>query len=107
MTYQVIILPNAEVQIYKSAIWWSENRSTQQAIRWVEGIESAIHSLVIDPEQHGIALENDAFSFTLRQLLYGLGSNATHRVLFEIRDDKVLVHTVRHVAQKEVGPEDV
>lgn len=38
---------------------------------------------------------------------YGLGPRPTHRVLYEIRGDEVLVLTVRHLAQREITSEDL
>ncbi len=38
-------------------------------------------------------------------MTYGLNNKKTHRVLFEVSDDRVFVHYVRHAAQDVVRPE--
>lgn len=48
---------------------------------------------------HDLALENGSFPKTIRQLPYGLGTKPTYRAIFEIRDDKVYVFAVRHLAR--------
>jgi len=43
----------------------------------------------------------------LRQLVFGLGANKTHRAVFEVRDNEVIVHAVRHLAQSDITPESI
>ena len=45
MTYQVKLLPRAKRQLYESALWWADNRSTEQAVRWLEGFEAALEQV--------------------------------------------------------------
>jgi plasmid stabilization system protein ParE len=103
----VTILPRAKRQLLEQALWWSENRSAEQAFRWLEGFEQALASLADHPERCGIARESDAFEVVIRELYYGLRSRATHRAVFEIRNDEVIVHSVRHLAQRDLTPEDI
>jgi len=106
--FQVILLPRAEQQLCEAALWWSEHRNLDQALRWLEGFESAIQSLTENPARVGFARENDAFPFGLRQLNYGLGKHPTHRAVFEIHEDStVLVHAIRHLAQDEISPDEI
>lgn len=109
MTYEVIVLPRAEAQLLEAAIWWSKNRSVEQAYRWLDGFEAAIASLAKAPEKRGVAREDGLydFPFTVRQLLYGLGKRPSHRAIFEIRGATVYVHAIRHLAQDEIGPADI
>ena len=39
-------------------------------------------------------------------LVYGVGRRPTHRAVFTVRSDLVLVLRVRHLAQKEISPDD-
>jgi len=105
--YQVTVLPKAEAQLYNAALWWSENRDPEQAFRWIVGFEKTIQSLGIDPSRHGLAREDDAFSFELRQLNFGLGNRKTRRAIFEIRDHQVLVYAIRHLAQDAITTDDI
>ena len=45
--------------------------------------------------------------FEIRQLVYGLGRKRTHRAIFTIRPDQVVVLTIRHLAQSDLGSEDL
>lgn len=48
MTREVIMMSRAENQLYEAMMWWAENRSTEQAIRWMEGFVRAIRHLAQD-----------------------------------------------------------
>jgi plasmid stabilization system protein ParE len=104
---RVLILPRAEEQLLASALWWSEHHSADQASRWLDGFESAIAGLSVDPERLQLAPENPLFPFEVRQLLYGLRARKTHRAVFEIRGEEVIVFAVRHLHQRDISPEDV
>ena len=107
MTLPVVSHPRVQTFLDEAATWWEVNRSPEQAERWYIGFAHAIRSLGISPQRHSLAAENDAFPFEVRELHYGLGSQPTHRALFTIRQDCVYVFLIRHVAQREVGPQDI
>ena len=107
MTYRVTILPRAKRQLLEQALWWSEHRVAEQAFRWLEGFEQALASLADHPERCTVARESDAFDIVIRELHYGLRNKATHRAVFEIRADEVVVHGVRHLAQQELTQDDI
>lgn len=107
MTYRVTILPRAKRQLLEQAFWWSENRSADQAFRWLEGFEQALASLANDPKRCSRARETIAFQFEVRELHYGLRNKATHRAVFEVRSDEVIVYSVRHLAQRDLAPDDL
>lgn len=106
MTYRVILTPNASQELYDDAIWWAEHRDPDQATRWLTGFEQALKSLANDPENHPLARENAEFPFELRQMLYGLSKNPTHRAVFEIRGQDVIVHGIRHLARRDLAPDN-
>lgn len=108
MIYEVTVLPRAKAQLLSAALWWSEHRNPEQALRWLDGFELAIASLAVNPQSHALILEHFDQEFTqeYRQLNYGLGKRLTHRAVFEIRDAAVYVHAVRHLAQDSLAPED-
>jgi hypothetical protein len=81
--------------------------SAEQAFRWLDGFDQALNSLANNTERCCLARENDAFEAVIRELHYGLGRNATHRAVFEIRDDEVIVHSIRHLAQWDLIPDDL
>ena len=104
MTYRVTILPRAKRQLLEQALWWCENRSADQAYRWLSGFEQALASLAKDPRRCSRARETSAFDFEVRELHYGLRTKATHRAVFEIRSQEVIVYSIRHLAQRDLDP---
>jgi len=106
LKYEVVILPRAKIQLYNSALWWADHRSKRQAAEWLTGFEAAIESLGDTADDQPIARESDAFPFVVRQMHYGLGRTKTHRAVFEIRGNKVLVFAIRHLAQQDLTPDD-
>lgn len=105
MIYRITVLPRARLQLVEQALWWSEHRSAEQASRWLEGFERALATLEKNPQRCAVARENDAFDAVIRELRYGLGVRPTHRAVFEIRGDEVLIFSVRHLAQRDLTPE--
>jgi hypothetical protein len=41
------------------------------------------------------------------QLLYGLGKRKTHRALFAVHEQRVVVHAIRHLSQLDVTIDDI
>ena len=77
MKYKVLITSKAKLQLMGCARWWSEHRNSDQAFRWLCGIEQAIDLLSDNPEQHILAREIDLYElpYPVRQLIYGIGNN--------------------------------
>jgi plasmid stabilization system protein ParE len=104
MKYRVTVLPRAKRQLLDQALWWARNRSVEQALRWLDGFETALATLGKSPERHTTARESGAVGIKIRELHYGVGGKSTHRAVFEIRGDEVIVYAVRHLAQSDLGP---
>jgi plasmid stabilization system protein ParE len=107
MSLRVVISEQAEREMQSAFNWWAEHRSKPQADRWYAGLAKAIADLSENPERHGQSGERDRFADEIRDLLFGLGRRPTHRVVFAIRREEVVVLTVRHVAQKGLTPADI
>jgi plasmid stabilization system protein ParE len=107
MVLQVLLGDQAHADIAECFRWWAIHRSTEQADRWHDVCERAIDSLALKATTCARASENDSFPFELRQLNFGVGRRPTHRVLFTIRPDSVLVLRVQHFAQKTLTIDDV
>jgi plasmid stabilization system protein ParE len=105
--YRITILPLAKRQLLEQALWWSENHSAEQALRWLEDFERALASLTNNPERCTIARESEVFDFLVLELHYGVRGKATHRAVFEVRGDEVIVYTVRHLAQRDLKTGDI
>ena len=105
--HRVIITGPAKRDIQAAHDWWAENRSAEQAARWYLGIQAAIKSLRKMPERYSMASESDLLSRGIRQLLFGLGRRPTHRVVFGMEDDTVIVFRVRHTSQDSLTSNDL
>jgi plasmid stabilization system protein ParE len=101
MSYTVVTTERAAREIEDAAAWWAHQHSVEQAERWYQGIRSAIADLADSPERCAVAPEQQrGLPYDVRELHYGLGSKPTHRVLFTIVGETVLVLTVRHAARR-------
>ena len=107
MSFRVVITEQAEREIQSAFNWWAEHRSKSQADRWYAGLGKAIADLSENPERHGQSRERDRFAHEIRDLLFGLARRPTHRAVFAIRGAEVVVLTVRHVAQRDLAPDDI
>jgi plasmid stabilization system protein ParE len=106
MSRKVAIADRAYEELDAACAWWSEHRSPEQALRWYNGFVRALRGLADTYGKCGLATENEEFPFEIRQMTYGLDRKATHRAIFTIRPDLVLVLRVRHLAQEAISPED-
>jgi plasmid stabilization system protein ParE len=107
VSYRVVIVPRAKQQLFEHALWWSEHRSPEQAGSWLTGFEHKLKKLSTNPESFPVARESEEFARKLHELHYGLRSKKTHRAVFEIRDQYVIVHSIRHLAQADLSPDDL
>ncbi len=106
-TFSVVLTEQAARELEENADWWATNRSMEQAARWYEGLSSKITSLRQSPERCPLADEHSEFSYELRELHFGLGTEPTHRAIFTIVSDIVVVLTIRHSSQKELRVSDI
>lgn len=105
--YQVIITRRAETDIDRIHVWWADHRDQDQATRWYTAIRPAIEQLHDNPERFPRSPECELFEIELRDQYFGIGSRKTHRIVFTIRDDSVLVLRVRHMAQSLLSDDDI
>ena len=101
----IFLTAKAEEQLHAAADWYAE-QNADVADKWFKGIVTAINDLGINAERFGLARENDVMPFELHERRYGLGKRITHRVLFVIRPDKIVIHQIRHVAQRDINKEE-
>jgi plasmid stabilization system protein ParE len=102
MTYEVIITSRAEQEAQANHDWWAENRSPEQAAPWYDEFLKVALTLENNPDRFPHAAENDRFPYKVRQLTFGIGRKATHRLVYVIRPNKVIILRVRHLAQQEI-----
>ena len=106
MRYRILITEQAHEELRSSCSWWAENRSPPQAERWYNGFVEAMLSLADNPQRCPPVPEQDDIPFEARQLVFGLGRRPTHRAVFMVHSDQVLVLRVRHLAQELLSAED-
>lgn len=104
---EVKLTERAYQQLKSSAQWWADNRSSTQAVRWYEAFLRALVTLERNPERCALARENESMPVEMRELYFGLGRRKTHRAVFAIRPDYVVVYAIRHLAADDLSPEDI
>ena len=107
MTYDVVLTDRADAEMEAVYQWWAENRSQSQAAKWYNTLADAMESLANNPDRCPLARENDRFPMEIRDLYFGVGRRRTHRAVFTIRPDKVLVLSIRHLAQRDLTPDEL
>lgn len=101
MKYQVVVTAMALAEVQEAYDWLAQ-RAPQAAERWRESLLQAAESLESFPKRCGLAPESTHFQREIRQLLHGK-RRGIYRILFEIRDDTVVVLRVRHGARRFLG----
>jgi plasmid stabilization system protein ParE len=97
--FRVLITGPAKHDIEVAYEWWAKHRSPREAARWYLGIHNAIHSLSEMPQRCSLAPETDLLSQGVRQLFFGIGPRQTHRIVFSLDGNSVIVLRVRHTSQ--------
>ena len=106
MTYRLLLTDRAFEQLEAACRWYEQN-APHVAARWFNGFVDSLDALRNNPERYGLARESAEFPFELRELLYGVGRRRTHRALFAIRPQSVVVFAIRHVSQQDITPDDL
>jgi len=107
MKYLVVLTDRAHADLEAAHSWWAENRSREQAEKWYNKFADAIESLADQPERFTLSYESSQFPFPIRDLRFGIGKRSTHRAVFTIRNDMVLVLSIRHLAQRAITPDEL
>jgi plasmid stabilization system protein ParE len=107
MTFRVIVDDKAIDDIERNALWWAENHSPAEALRWYELAFKQIYSLDKLPTRHALSRENDDFPYEIRDLLFGFGTRPSYRAVFTIVENTVHVLTVQRSSQDTLRPADV
>jgi plasmid stabilization system protein ParE len=104
--HEVILTARAQDELKGSHDWWAQHRSRRQADQWYAGFVRAMLLLEENPDRCPLAPESDLFPDEVRQLFYGLSGKPTHRAIYTIRPDTVVILRVRHLAQKPLSEPD-
>jgi plasmid stabilization system protein ParE len=100
--YEVIVTPEAEAGIV-NAFEYINERSPENASRWLRGLYGKIDTLEQMPARCALARENEYFEDVLRQLLF-----KSHRIVFRVEEADRIVRVlyVRHGKQRAIGEPD-
>ncbi len=107
MPLPVLLTARAQQDVDDAYDWWARHRSAEQARRWRDECVQAIDSLPEKYTRCALAPERDEFTFEMRQLNFGLSRRPTHRAVFAVRPDMILVLRVQHLAQRRLSPDDI
>lgn len=103
---QVVVTDRAFSELEQIFSWWREHRSVEQASRWYNAFVDAIADLSQNAERRPISRERKAFPYEIRDLFFGTGKRPTHRAVFTISDQMVIVLAIRHLAQKPLSADE-
>ena len=104
MNYRVILTRRAQQDLQDIARWWSTERSAAQADQWLARFEQRLQSLAAYPTRCPPAGEQGHVTREIREFHFGVGSRPTHRAVFAIAEDLVLILAIRHAAQDSIDP---
>lgn len=102
MTHITRLTDRARAELQSTHDWWAENRSALQAELWYDRFVSMQESVAADPERFALASENLPTSYVVREAHFGLGRRATHRILFTLKRNVVVILSVRHASQQQL-----
>jgi len=68
MTYEVIFTNKAHEHLESIYLWWSKNRSVEQAVRWYGSFAASIDDLALHPDRYPVSRENPRFPYEIRDL---------------------------------------
>jgi plasmid stabilization system protein ParE len=105
--FTVRIAEPAQYDMQEQRDWWAEHRSAEQAARWHQQFFQALLQLEETPARFSLASENGIWPFEVRQLNFGVGRKPTHRAVFTIRDNEVIVLRIRHFAQDSLTADEI
>lgn len=105
--YRVNITNPAKEDVDQNHAWWGDNRSQEEADRWYVGVIAAMHELGKTADRHTFATEKSLHEQGVKQCSFGLSRRPSHRILYGIEGDEVVVYRVRAFKQDAVGPENL
>ena len=97
MTYTVLITDPAKDELDAAYLWLAE-QTPQHGPIWHDGLVDALLSLESNPSRCPVVPNSETAEEITRQLLYGNKQHA-YKILFIIRDDKVIVLHIIHAAR--------
>ncbi len=107
MNFEIVIKPKAKWDIRKEESYLTRDRNTRAVPKWQARVIHFRTQLAADLHRYPQAEEADDLGLDLRELSIGKKRGTTHRVLFTIRGNLVVVHRVRQAAQDRLTEDDL
>lgn len=104
--FKVTITKPADDDIQSNYEWWRENRSKAQAEKWYDQIFKKLATLSHMPHRCPRSPESNKTGRSIHQMLFGTG-RPTHRIVFVIKDQMVVVLRVRGLSQDALESNDL
>jgi len=101
MAHRVRLSDEALQQVIEISDYIAKD-SRQNARRWRAGLRSKIKLLQDSSTCHAVLYTPEQAGLEVRQTFYGV-----FRILYTIEENTVIVLTVRHGAQRPIGPAEV
>ena len=92
---------------FDETLEWYKARSPEAAHKWVAAVELALDRLEADPHRYPRAAEDGQFPAPLYQYAFGGGRKLTHRMVYVIRPQAVVVHAIRRLSQDALSLDDL
>lgn len=106
MSFEVVFTDEANVQALRIQDWIAE-RSVEGAIAWQKALRLTVGKLRERGSAFSLAPESPQFSEPLYQILFKTRHGLTYRGLFVVRDQTVVVVSVRGYGEDFVSPLDM
>lgn len=107
MKRHVIITGPAETDVLSNHQWWGENRSVDQANRWLEGIYAMMLELSTTAGTHSLATETMLRKAGIKQAPFGLGRRPSHSIIYGMEGQTVIIYRVRAFKQDSLDLDDL
>jgi len=92
---------------FNAACDWYEQHSPQAAKKWLAAVGHMLDQLESDPHRFPRASDADVLTVPLQESYLGAGRRYTHRFVYAVRPDHVVVvYAIRHLAQDELTIDD-
>ena len=106
MRFRVEFETKARRDIEKEARYLRREYGARVENRWRSQVNRFLIQLETEPHRYARAEEAEDLQRDLRELIIGKKRGTTHRVLFTIRGNLVVVHRVRQAAQDRLTEEE-
>lgn len=105
--FHIVISAPAKEDIQEAYDWWGKKHSLQQAEAWYRAIHREISHLRHTALTCPLATEKVLRPEGIRQLLFGIGKRPTHRIVFSVDEQEVIVLRIRHVGRGRLRKKDL